>query len=145
MDMIRKIEKCSSPTGDGNKNLLQRLQKKNWLRNVVPRQGTETLCHPSTITACGIEKCSSPTGDGNDLMIVYCFFAIIIEKCSSPTGDGNSMSMWRSTVAFDTLRNVVPRQGTETFRKVFTIVMYFVIEKCSSPTGDGNSKARKLY
>ena len=37
------------------------------------------------------------------------------------------------------LRNVVPRQGTETFRKVFTIVMYFVIEKCSSPTGDGNS------
>ena len=36
------------------------------------------------------------------------------------------------------LRNVVPRQGTETFRKVFTIVMYFVIEKCSSPTGDGN-------
>ena len=43
------------------------------------------------------------------------------------------------------LRNVVPRQGTETFRKVFTIVMYFVIEKCSSPTGDGNSKARKLY
>ena len=73
-------------------------------------------------------------------MIVYCFFAIIIEKCSSPTGDGNSMSMWRSTVAFDTLRNVVPRQGTETFRKVFTIVMYFVIEKCSSPTGDGNPK-----
>ena len=62
------------------------------------------------------------------------------------------------------LRNVVPRQGTETFRKVFTIVMYFVIEKCSSrqgtetvkqesftknyiciekcssPTGDGNPK-----
>ena len=68
----------------------------------------------------------------------------IIEKCSSPTGDGNYFHI--ITIMFSVLlRNVVPRQGTETFRKVFTIVMYFVIEKCSSPTGDGNSKARKLY
>ena len=37
------IEKCSSPTGDGNEmypdnELVQRV-----LRNAVPRQGTETL------------------------------------------------------------------------------------------------------
>ena len=73
-------------------------------------------------------------------MIVYCFFAIIIEKCSSPTGDGNSMSMWRSTVAFDTLRNVVPRQGTETVKQESFTKNYICIEKCSSPTGDGNVK-----
>ena len=70
----------------------------------------------------------------------------IIEKCSSPTGDGNHFYVLLiGILGMKKLRNVVPRQGTETFRKVFTIVMYFVIEKCSSPTGDGNSKARKLY
>ena len=37
------IEKCSSPTGDGNE--VNRLKKVDWsiLRNVVPRQGTEIL------------------------------------------------------------------------------------------------------
>ena len=65
---ILKIEKCSSPTGDGNRPENRLWLQKWWkkLRNVVPRQGTETrfLCTPGKFDF--IEKCSSPTGDGND-------------------------------------------------------------------------------
>ena len=60
------IEKCSSPTGDGNKN--------------------PDLVIFITI----IEKCSSPTGDGNQPYEICALFLMRIEKCSSPTGDGNS-------------------------------------------------------
>ena len=35
------------------------------LRNVVPRQGTETDTNIAIKSALLIEKCSSPTGDGN--------------------------------------------------------------------------------
>ena len=35
------------------------------LRNVVPRQGTETYIQFPTASETIIEKCSSPTGDGN--------------------------------------------------------------------------------
>ena len=35
------------------------------------------------------------------------------------------------------LRNVVPRQGTETEPQSYWTAR-FLIEKCSSPTGDGN-------
>ena len=35
------IEKCSSPTGDGNESLINRCANIYRLRNVVPRQGTE--------------------------------------------------------------------------------------------------------
>ena len=37
-----------------------------------------------------------------------------------------------------TLRNVVPRQGTETCN-AFIVSLDSFIEKCSSPTGDGNT------
>ena len=36
------------------------------------------------------------------------------------------------------LRNVVPRQGTETMLQEFDSGNMEAIEKCSSPTGDGN-------
>ena len=42
LDSGNIIEKCSSPTGDGNKKY--------------------SICQG---TSCTIEKCSSPTGDGN--------------------------------------------------------------------------------
>ena len=109
--LLTLIEKCSSPTGDGNPLKPLRKLSASLLRNVVPRQGTEivyTFCSKATYY---IEKCSSPTGDGNfrplqeDLLNP-------IEKCSSPTGDGN----W----------------NTQTKESNVTI------EKCSSPTGDGN-------
>ena len=35
------------------------------------------------------------------------------------------------------LRNVVPRQGTETKSEIMKNA-WSIIEKCSSPTGDGN-------
>ena len=38
---VSKIEKCSSPTGDGNESLINRCANIYRLRNVVPRQGTE--------------------------------------------------------------------------------------------------------
>ena len=63
------------------------------LRNVVPRQGTETFsCQGYRKLSCPIEKCSSPTGDGNDE------WSLAMEDLAK------------------LLRNVVPRQGTETPR-----------------------------
>ena len=63
------IEKCSSPTGDGNKKRINIRQER-----------------------IKIEKCSSPTGDGNWILLKFVPVTICftIEKCSSPTGDGNS-------------------------------------------------------
>ena len=82
------IEKCSSPTGDGNELV-----------------ALEYL-------GLAIEKCSSPTGDGNELVALE-YLGLAIEKCSSPTGDGNCIPKgYRITPTI--LRNVVPRQGTET-------------------------------
>ena len=60
------------------------------LRNVVPRQGTETMFSVFESYISLIEKCSSPTGDGNSLArLIDLQSALIIETCSSPTGDGN--------------------------------------------------------
>ena len=60
------------------------------MRNVVPRQGTETVeRHFAWIFPRINEKCSSPTGDGNNFQIL-CRMRYIL------------------------MRNVVPRQGTET-------------------------------
>ena len=84
------------------------------LRNVVPRQGTET-------------KWKEYITDFNK-----------IEKCSSPTGDGNNQHVLLSLSVLTGLRNVVPRQGTETTSGVSGCNAYS-IEKCSSPTGDGNN------
>ena len=82
------------------------------LRNVVPRQGTETIVSVVQHQLKPIEKCSSPTGDGNTLTIIFFNDSSFIEKCSSPTGDGNLVILY--TYLLLPLRNVVPRQGTET-------------------------------
>ena len=64
------------------------------MRNVVPRQGTETLSVNVRIFIVFIEKCSSPTGDGNAAVLVVIDFRKL-------------------------LRNVVPRQGTETAHSLY--------------------------
>ncbi len=69
--------------------LLYRMFHRLLLRNVVPRQGTETLNGFLMMFHPCIEKCSSPTGDGNYIVIIL---------------EGGTKQ----------LRNVVPRQGTET-------------------------------
>ena len=58
-----------------------------------------------------IEKCSSPTGDGKENKKSI-KLGLIIEKCSSPTGDGKLKN--KDIEDGKRLRNVVPRQGTET-------------------------------
>ena len=73
----------------------------------------------------GIEKCSSPTGDGNPINDMHGDISFFIEKCSSPTGDGNPTSKSRRTTATEILRNVVPRQGTETL--IFIIIQFMYI------------------
>ena len=84
------------------------------LRNVVPRQGTETvLKHYIGLSVSVIEKCSSPTGDGNNHSTTIPAPRQPIEKCSSPTGDGN--------------------------KEENSMIIGTSIEKCSSPTGDGNT------
>ena len=85
-----------------------------------------------------IEKCSSPTGDGNLAFLAVDNLVSFIEKCSSPTGDGNR-SIILSLICNNLLRNVVPRQGTETNSSINSSGIAFSIEKCSSPTGDGNT------
>ena len=72
----------------GNSDFILMLNQQ--LRNVVPRQGTETMFSVLESYISLIEKCSSPTGDGNSLArLIDLQSALIIEKCSSPTGDGN--------------------------------------------------------
>ena len=92
------------------------------LRNIVPRQGTETKGQRFLVYALSnIEKYSSPTGDGNNHH--YCTATIDwIEKYSSPTGDGNTLVV-NVIVVFDIikLRNIVPRQGTETVHVARTV------------------------
>ena len=66
------------------------------MRNVVPRQGTET------VFSCLNKRLH------------------IIEKCSSPTGDGNDQKIDNSKYVDAVLRNVVPRQGTETIIDVYS-------------------------
>ena len=94
------IEKCSSPTGDGNETIKNQCTNERILRNVVPRQGTETglqISRPFRFTS--IEKCSSPTGDGNLYLKYLVMKQRKIEKCSSPTGDGNSYNTFVSYVS----------------------------------------------
>ena len=110
------IEKCSSPTGDGNQGVYNHSFDLPGLRNVVPRQGTETCNLLRCRVLLRIEKCSSPTGDGNCTPYPLLLKDNFIEKCSSPTGDGNHFPM--------------------------RIMRVTVIEKCSSPTGDGNRRKR---
>ena len=83
-----------------------------------------------------IEKHSSPTGDGNPSLSVL-VFPVLIEKHSSPTGDGNQLSLLHFLFRFKQLRNIVPRQGTET-AVANAVSIPPGIEKHSSPTGDGN-------
>ena len=110
------IEKCSSPTGDGNFVLATSLIDTNIaLRNAVPRQGTEIEFLNMVKHDLEIEKCSSPTGDGNGPFPCGIPPPSTIEKCSSPTGDGNKIE--------------------------FIPISFKLIEKCSSPTGDGNENA----
>ena len=98
------------------------------LRNVVPRQGTETRGHRVLYYRVTIEKCSSPTGDGN-FFFAYFVKSLIgtIEKCSSPTGDGNSVCFIKLKVICTILRNVVPRQGTETIPPFILSGVYFLL------------------
>ena len=88
------IEKCSSPTGDGN--------------DIINSQSKEVKT---------IEKCSSPTGDGNEDVADATKDAAKIEKCSCPTGDGNGIKAIATAIG-PGLRNVVPRQGTEMIKMI---------------------------
>ena len=115
-----------------------------------------------------IEKHSSPTGDGNHLRVVAYRHGVSIEKHSSPTGDGNFLrltrrncnrllrniaprqgtetwvhTIWHWCRSFQ-LRNIAPRQGTETRISDILHIFVFSIEKHSSPTGDGNNGLNQI-
>ena len=108
------------------------------LRNVVPRQGTETFhfCFSKIIFI--IEKCSSPTGDGNSVN-VHCFRDLFCTLRNVVPRQGTETSCCDVVSRQLLLRNVVPRQGTETISEI-SVGSFLHIEKCSSPTGDGNSR-----
>ena len=144
----------SSQTGHGVAGMV--------LRNVAPRQGTETfkklLCFFVSIVI--IEKCSSPIGDGNKISRVHESYNELRNVAprqgtetiiADNTGKGVSGLLRNvaprqgtETIAYHAfqrlsklLRNVAPRQGTETIRK-YRYQSQQPIEKCSSPIGDGN-------
>ena len=86
--VLPPIEKCSSPTGDGNKF------------SSISRNASH------------IEKCSSPTGDGNTLL------QFIIENGKKlrnvvPRQGTEIINNVEYRPDGHALRNVVPRQGTE--------------------------------
>ena len=86
--MRNVVPRQGTETIVGNSDFILMLNQQ--LRNVVPRQGTETMFSVLESYISLIEKCSSPTGDGNSLArLIDLQSALIIEKCSSPTGDGN--------------------------------------------------------
>ena len=85
------------------------------LRNISPRQGTETVSYCSLHNIQFIEKYKSPTGDGNDGKNYVMKDPINIEKYKSPTGDGNCVAGTPDRHKSLSLRNISPRQGTETF------------------------------
>ena len=152
------IEKCSSPTGDGNSLTSSFVRSLFKLRNVVPRQGTETKNTCYSVVKVQIEKCSSPTGDGNSETFVVNVI-VVLRNVVPRQGTETSLPFFSET--FVVLRNVVPRQGTETIDVCCTNIVCRLrnvvprqgtekmlqeldsgnmeaIEKCSSPTGDGN-------
>ena len=85
------------------------------LRNVVPRQGTETS-HVLTSLSVLFRLRNVVPRQGTETVLATDAkqVSINIEKCSSPTGDGNSVCFIKLKVICTILRNVVPRQGTET-------------------------------
>ena len=88
------------------------------LRNVVPRQGTET--DTENINSCVIvfKLRNVVPRQGTETSFYNLFNNLFhIEKCSSPTGDGNN-KLASFFILSDLLRNVVPRQGTETGDKI---------------------------
>ena len=83
------IEKCSSPTGDGNGSIpLSGRSSKRILRNVVPRQGTEIV---------------------NKILTV--FFTLL--RNVVPRQGTEIVNIADVEKEAEKLRNVVPRQGTE--------------------------------
>ena len=139
------IEKCSSPTGDGNLTWNFMKVFPSILRNVVPRQGTETRFQflpvhvlvsvlRNVVPRQGTETPSFFCQDGHCFLLrnvvprqgtetsngMFLSCTLLIEKCSSPTGDGNTPIGERTKKhLLFRLRNVVPRQGTETGASYF--------------------------
>ena len=83
-----------------------------------------------------IEKCSSPTGDGNYFHIITIMFSVLLRNVVPRQGTETYHNK-NTAIRNRLLRNVVPRQGTETYIQ-FPTASETIIEKCSSPTGDGN-------
>ena len=106
------------------------------LRNIAPREGTETKNNILSNTSLFIKKYSSPRGDGNTLtgsQPLPCH----IKKYSSPRGDGNCEIPNLFARSLCVLRNIAPREGTETWEVVLEKYLC-IIKKYSSPRGDGN-------
>ena len=118
----------SSQTGHGVAGMV--------LRNVAPRQGTETLITLyKAYTPVNIEKCSSPIGDGNSDHRNHSIFESRLRNVAPRQGTETLLTTNKLTYI---LRNVAPRQGTETQQTFFLHNSRNNIEKCSSPIGDGN-------
>ena len=86
------------------------------LRNIAPREGTET-----------ITGCRCPVTDD------------VLRNIAPREGTETSSTVTSGVISV-VLRNIAPREGTETFRN-FDKLIELSIKKYSSPRGDGNSNS----
>ena len=108
------------------------------MRNISPRQGTETLFFYPFDRISKLRNISPRQGTETSKFLFEGFW-FVIEKYKSPTGDGNKVADWQEYTFL--LRNISPRQGTETLSLHVENIHHIHIEKYKSPTGDGNGES----
>ena len=107
------------------------------LRNIAPREGTESLCHIFCANHSSLLRNIAPR-EGTETPVNTSYRrSTLIKKYSSPRGDGNIKPVRVKVIPCTALRNIAPREGTEIH--IFTTNhSYLFIKKYSSPRGDGN-------
>ena len=136
-----QIKKYSSPRGDGNfvTRLIEPVIVK--LRNIAPREGTETRLLNCSSKRIQIKKYSSPRGDGNATETGYLVSGFWIKKYSSPRGDGNCGKRVARVWSLWIKKYSSPRGDGNDILPIFLALFLLLIKKYSSPRGDGNSNA----
>ena len=113
------------------------------LRNIAPREGTETnpgKCFRQMVR-CKIKKYSSPRGDGNVASGSATTLTLSIKKYSSPRGDGNNV-FGCLKINYDFIKKYSSPRGDGNLPLFPSLRSVNRIKKYSSPRGDGNPEIK---
>ena len=106
-----------SPRGDGNKyHALACATRRSYLRNVFPARGRKRSSAIGRMKLFQFEKCIPREGTETSNNQSYKLQRWYIWEMYSPWGDGNSFWFSLNVAFIFYLRNVFPREGTETRR-----------------------------